>query len=137
MPGKTVHGRAKATSVLLIVMTAIVFGFSPISRGLLRMVNGSFAPSPYSSLSLATFEARNIGVSAGHPVAVLLSNHTGHMRTYYWTATQDGALISKGERRLGNDQARRLIISSQGTKVGRLRIGLDGTSIFITVTIRK
>jgi hypothetical protein len=137
MPGKNGHGKSKSRYVVFLVVIALVFGFSPISRTLLRYVHGSFAPSPYSSLSLAIQSDVYGGVLAGKPVAVLLTNHTGHIKIYHWSATQNGALISRGEKTLDDDQTTKLLISSSGAKAGILRIALNGTDIFVTATIRK
>ena len=133
MPGK--DGRGKRRFAVFVVVVALLFGFSPISHGLLRYVNGSFAPSRFSSLSLANPSSVVGGVSARGPVPVLLTNHTGQFKKYHWFATQKGTLISQGEKTLGNGQTTTILISLVGTKAGTLRIALQGTHVFITVPV--
>ena len=133
MPGK--DGRGKRRSAVFVVVVALMFGFSPISHNLLRSVNGSFAPSRYSSLSLSNPSSVVVGVLASEPVSVLLTNHTGQIKKYHWFATQNGALISLGEKTLGDGQSTTILISSQREKAGRLRIALQGTNIFVTVPV--
>ncbi|HEV3187375.1 MAG TPA: hypothetical protein VGZ04_04925 [Acidimicrobiales bacterium] len=113
----------------------ILFGFTPISRVLLRTVDGSFAPSKYSSLALRTPSDAVNGLFAGQPVLVRLTNHTGHLKTYHWNASQNGALISLGEQTLGNGRATTISVPSRGAISGRLRIAISGTNIFVTVPI--
>jgi hypothetical protein len=100
-------------------------------------VNGSFAPTPYSSLALGSPSDGSSGVVAGEPVIVKLTNRTGHAKTYHWSATQKGALISLGEETLGNGRTTTILIPSRGAVTGVLRIGITGTNIFITVPILK
>ena len=133
MPGK--DGRGKRRFVVFVVVVALMFGFSPISHGLLRYVNGSFAPSRYSSLSLSNPSSVVVGVLARGPVPVLLTNHTGQIKKYHWFVTQKDALLSQGEKTLGNGQTTTILISLQRAKAGRLRIALQGTHIFVTVPV--
>jgi hypothetical protein len=118
-------------------IVVLVFGFTPISRALLRSVDGSFAPSRYNSLALRTPSDAAVGFLAGEPVAVRLTNHTGHIKTYHWSATQGGALISLGEETLDNGRATTILVPTRGAVTGRLRIALSGTSVFVTVPILK
>jgi len=115
----------------------LLFAFTPISHVLLRSVNGSFAPDPYSSLALETPTGATVGFLAGEPVPVQLSNQTGHTETYHWSATQNGALVSLGEDTLGSGRSSTVLVPSRGAVVGRLRIALTGTDIFVTVPIRS
>ncbi len=129
--------RGNKSYVIFFVIAVMLFAFGPISRVLLGWVDGSFSPAPYSSLSLVNQAEFDVGVVEGRPVPVLLSNHTGHLQTYSWTATQDGAMISEGEKTLSDGQAVTALISSHGARQGRLRIALNGTDIFVTVSILK
>jgi hypothetical protein len=122
---------------LLVIVAVLVFGFSPISRALLRVAHGSFAPAPYTSLSLANTAEIESGVAQGQPVEVTLMNHTGYTTSYQWTATQNHTVLSRGDTVLRNGQVTQLVISSTEATVGRLRIGLVGTDIFVTVSILK
>jgi hypothetical protein len=135
MPGKDGHG--KSGFVVFVVVIVLLFGFSPISRGLLNTVNGSFAPSPFSSLSLSNPTNVEYGVLAFAPLPVILTNHTGKVTHYQWTATQKSTLISQGEKTLQNGQSATLLISLRGAKAGALRISLHGTHIYITVPILR
>ena len=137
MPGNVGHGKIRGSFAVLVAVMILVFGFSPISRALLELVHGSFSPSPFSSLSLLAKIDLNNGVAAGQPVAVLVANHTGHTQNYHWIATQRGSIIRQGEKTVGNGKAAKLMISSKGTRAGQLRVSLQGTDIFVTVTLIK
>jgi hypothetical protein len=115
----------------------LVFAFTPISRLLLRSVNGSFAPTRFSSLALKTPSDAAEGILVGEPVRVQLSNHTGHLRTYHWSAIQKGGLISLGEETLGNGRVTTISVPTQGAETGTLRIVLNGTGVFVTLPILK
>src|SRR5665213_621185 len=119
------------------ILFPLVIAFTPISQVLLRTVDGSFAPSPYSSLALKAPSDGSSGVVSGKPVSVLLTNRTGRAKTYHWSATQKGALISLGEETLDNGRTTTILIPSRGAVTGVLRIGVTGTKIFITVPILK
>ena len=132
-----IDGRGSSRLLLSIGIVVLVFGFTPISRALLRSVDGSFAPSRYSSLALRTPSDAAVGILAGEPVEVQLTNHTGDVKTYHWSATQNGALISLGEETVDNGRATTILVPSRGAGTGRLRIALTGTNIFLTVPILK
>jgi hypothetical protein len=100
-------------------------------------VNGSFAETPFSSLALKLPSDAAVGVRKGKSIPVRLTNHTGHSKTYHWSATQSGALIGIGETTLGNGKATTILVPSRGAVAGKLQIALTGTDIFITVPIRK
>jgi hypothetical protein len=137
MPGKWDHGKRKGAFALIFLVLILLFGFSPISGALLHRVHGSFAPSPYSSLSLANQSELNRGVAAGEPVLVLLTNHSHRTNRYVWRATQQGRVISQGAKVLKDGEAEVLQVPSRGATRGRLRISLNGSDIFVTITIRK
>jgi hypothetical protein len=137
MPGNKGLGDTFKLSVVVLLVLIIFFGFSPISRGLLRLVHGSFAPSPYSSLALASRLESNVGVLSGRPVDVLLTNQSGRTRNYYWSATQIGKMISEGQKVVGDGRSTRILIPTKGAKAGRLLISLRDTSIFVTVTVHR
>lgn len=128
-------GPGSSRLLLSLVIAFILFGFTPISGGLLRLVDGSFAPSPYSSLGLKTPSNAAVGYLAGDPVPVLLTNETGHTKTYHWSATQGGALVSLGDETLGNGRTTTIFVPSRGATTGKLQIALTGTNIFLTVPI--
>ena len=121
--------------LLALIVAVLLFGFTPISRALLRSVDGSFAPTPYSSLALRTPSDAAVGVLAGEPVPVQLTNETGHTKTYHWSATQDGALISLGEEIVQSGRTTTILVPSQGAATGRLQIALNGTEVFVTVPV--
>jgi len=130
-------GPGSSRLLIALVVAVLLFGFTPVSRALLRSVNGSFAPSRYSSLALRNPPDAVAGIFAGQPVLVQLTNRTGHSRTYHWSATQHGALISLGVETLGEGRATTISVPSRGAVSGRLRISLSGTNIFVTVPILK
>jgi hypothetical protein len=115
----------------------LVLGFSPISRALLSSADGSFSPTPYSSLALEKSSTAPKGVVAGTTVAVKLVNRTGHFKTYHWSATQGGGLLSLGEESLGSGKATTILIPTRGAAQGTMRIALTGTNVFVTVPILK
>ena len=121
--------------LLAVLVVVLLFGFTPISRTLLHAVNGSFAQSPYSSLALMTPSDAAVGFVSGDPVPVQLTNHTGQTRTYHWSATEDGALISLGEDTVASGRASAISVPSRGAVNGQLRIALTGTDVFLTVPI--
>jgi len=115
----------------------LAFAFTPISHVLLRTVDGSFTPSQYSSLALSVPSDGSSGVVTGEQVSVLLTNRTGHAKTYHWSATQKGALISLGEETLDNGRTTTILVPSRGAVTGVLRIGITGTNIFVSVPVLK
>jgi hypothetical protein len=123
--------------LIAVGVIALVFGFTPISHALLRSVDGSFAPSRYSSLALQTPSDAVAGYLAGSPVAVELTNHTGSVKTYRWIATQNGALVSVGEKTVASGRVTTINVPTPGAVTGKLRIALSGTNIFVTVPVAK
>jgi hypothetical protein len=123
--------------LLALIVVLLLFAFTPISSALLRLVHGSFAPAPYSSLALRSPSVASVGVRAGKPIRVQLTNETGHTKTYYWNATQRGALISLGVQTVQSGRTTTFLVPSQGSAAGKMKIALKGTSIFITVPILK
>jgi hypothetical protein len=119
----------------LVVAFILLFGFSPISRALLRSVDGSFSQVGYSSLALKSPLAFAAGAPAGDSIPVKLGNHTGRATTYHWNATQRGVLISAGVATLSNGQSATIPVPSRGAGVGPLQISLLGTRIFVTVSL--
>jgi hypothetical protein len=123
--------------LLALVVALLLLAFTPISGALLRLVNGSFAPAPYSSLALKTPSLAAVGVRAGKPIPIQLTNKTGHTKTYHWNATQKGTLISLGEQTVQSGRTTTFLVPSQGSAVGKMQIALKGTKIFVTVPILK
>jgi hypothetical protein len=130
-------GSSSNRLVLAVVIAILIFGFTPISRALLSSADGSFAPSPYSSLALQSPSVAESGFQSGEPVPVELANHTGHTTTYRWSATENGALISLGEETVSRGRTTTIVVPSRGAVAGTLRIALKGTSVFVTVPILK
>jgi hypothetical protein len=133
---KRASSNPKGLSLALIVVI-LVLAFAPISHVLLSAADGSFSPVPYSSLALTSSSSATTGIVAGKPVLVRLVNRTGHFKTYHWSATQNGGLLSLGEEALGNGKAVTIRIPSRGAAKGTLRIALSGTNVFVTVPILK
>ena len=136
MPRISSHGKSGGRIVVLILVV-LTFAFTPVSDLLLRLVNGSFSPAPYSSLSLTELKQAEVGVARGKPISLLIENHTGRVNTYQWDVTQNGALIHHGVRTLRDGQSSPLLVTTTGARVGKLRIDLHGTDIFVTVNIIK
>ena|ERR1039458_7668446 len=122
---------------LSLAVATVLFGFTPISHVLLRLVNGSFAPSPYTSLAPRRPSEATAGIKQGVPVQVELINRSGRARTYRWQAPQTGALISTGLEKLANGQAETIIAPTNHASSGRLRVALDGTDIYVSVPVLK
>lgn len=122
---------------LAALLLILLFAFTPVSRQLLRVVNGSFAPAPYSSLALKDPSEVSSGVKVGRSVAVKLANRTGHLETYHWSARQGGALISLGEETVGNGRSVTISVPTRGAVAGSLRIALNGSSVFVTTPLLK
>jgi hypothetical protein len=132
MPTGT-RGYVGKTLVILLVV-ALMAGFSPIAGRLLRLVNGSFRPTHYSALALS----RPSGIESevvDSAVQVRLTNHTGITTDYHWTATQNGTLISQGSQNLANGSSRTISVSTAGATVGALKISLVHTRIFLTLPL--
>jgi hypothetical protein len=130
-----IAGSGSNRLLLSLVVVVLMFGFTPISNFLLRSVHGSFAPTAYSALALRNTSDATSGIPVGEPVRVYLTNRTGRNRTYHWSATQLGAVISHGEEALDNGQTTTISVPSRGASTGALRIALTGTNVFITVPI--
>lgn len=121
--------------LLLLTVVVLLFGFVPISRVFLRSVDGSFSPVPYSSLALKARPGAAMGIPVGRRVAVQLTNKTGHEKTYQWSARQGGTLISLGEDTVDSGRTSVILVPSKGAVVGRLRIALRGSRVFVTVPL--
>ena len=122
---------------LPIVAVVALFAFTPISRALLFSVDGSLAPSPFSSLALKAPSDAVAGVQVGNLVPVRLTNHTGSARTYHWSASQRGVVVSLGETTLLNGRGATIDVPTNYAASGILRIALTGTDIFVTVPLSK
>ena len=131
------RGSWVSRALLVLVTGALIFGFSPISRQLLRSVNGGFAPIPYSSLGLVSPTSATSGMPIGLPVLVELTNHTGHSEVYHWLAEERGALISQGSQSVASGGSVPLTVPTRRAVPGELRIVLNGTKVFLTVPVVK
>jgi hypothetical protein len=121
--------------LLTILVVLLLIGFTPISKRLLHRVDGSFVPTPYSSLALSTPSVIASGIEAGSDIPIRLSNHTGRTTTYSWTAAQHDVVISRGTQKLANGKSTTLYVTSLGADKGKLTIALMNTKIFLTVPI--
>lgn len=122
---------------MALLVAVLLFGFTPIQRVLLSSVHGSFAPSSYSSLALSSPSNASGGFIVGESVPIRLTNRTGRIRTYHWSATEKGALISLGVETLNDGQTMTILVPSRGAVTGRMQIALTGTNIFLTVPMLK
>jgi hypothetical protein len=132
-----INGKVARRLFLSLALAIVLLAFSPISHALLRSVNGSFDPTPYTSLALRTPSDAVTGIRRGVPVQVELTNHSGHTKTYRWLATQAGALISTGSDTLSAGRAKTISIPTKFASKGKLRVGLDDVNIYVTVPILK
>jgi hypothetical protein len=135
MPRIVSLGRSKLR--LCIVALVILFAFTPISRALLASVHGSFAPSPFSSLALRNPSDLGTGYQVGDLVPVRLTNQTGSTKTYHWSATEHGVVVSLGEETLLNGRGANIDVPTNYATSGILRIALNGTDVFLTVPLSK
>jgi hypothetical protein len=122
---------------LIIVAVVVLFAFTPISRALLFTVDGSFAPSPFSSLALTSPSNPAASFLVGDLVPVRLTNHTGSSKTYHWKATQRGVVVSLGVKTLVNGHGVNIDVPTNFGSVGKLRIAVSGTNIFVTVHLAR
>jgi hypothetical protein len=120
----------------IVAAVIILFAFVPLSHAFLSSVDGSFAPSPYSSLTLSNSAHPAVGFEVGDLVPVLLTNHTGSTKTYHWNASQRGVVVSLGEITLRNASGVNIDVPTHLARSGRLRIGLTGTDVFVTVPLQ-
>jgi hypothetical protein len=120
-----------------VVVLTLLLLFTPISSALLRAVDGSFSPTRYSSLALMNPSDADSGILSGDLVQVELTNHTGRLETYHWSATEKRGLISLGEETLENGRSVTISVPSRGAITGNLSIGLTGTHVFVTVPVVK
>src|ERR1039458_2606650 len=132
---RRIVGPGPSRLLLSVIVLVILFCFTPFSNAMLRIVDGSFATAHYSSLALQDPTVAAAGIFAGQPVRVQLTNHAGRTKTYRWSATQQGNLISLGEETLGNGKSVTFSVPSRGAVSGTLSVALTGTTVFVTVPI--
>jgi hypothetical protein len=122
---------------LTIIVLIVLFFFTPISRALLSSADGSFAPSPYSSLALRTPSNPATSFEVGDLVPVRLSNRSGSDKTYHWRATQNGVVISLGEKTVLNGRGADINVPTSLGTSGILRIALTGTDVYVTLRLHR
>jgi hypothetical protein len=130
-------GAGSSRLVLALLVALLLFAFTPIERALMSGVDGSFTPTPYTALALERPSTVAAGGFVGKSVPIELTNRTGHVKTYHWSATQDGALIALGVKTVENGRSTVIYVPSTSAVTGRMRVALIGTDIFLTVPIRK
>jgi hypothetical protein len=123
--------------LLSLIVIGLVAGFTPISKRLLKEVNGSLAPTRYSSLALAHSSEVRKGLPVGNTIEAVLSNHTGRTTTYSWTATEERRLVGSGNQTLRNGQTITFGIGTRGLTNGEVRIALKHTKIFVTIPLTR
>jgi GT2 family glycosyltransferase len=129
--------RRRKKVVLPLVAAIALFAFTPISGALLAFVNGSFAPTPYTSLALRSPAQAATGFKRGAVVQLELANHSGRDKTYRWNVTQASTLIGTGQERLADGQTQTILVPTKFAVGGTLRVALDGTNIYVDVPIVK
>ncbi len=121
---------------LAIIAVVVLFAFTPISKALLASVDGSFSPTPFSSLALQSPANPNGEFEVGDLVPVRLNNRTGSTKTYHWNATQHGVVISLGEKTVLNGHGVNIDVPTSFGKSGLLRIALTGSDVYVTVSLQ-
>ena len=134
MPRIVDLGPKRLSLVALVVVLALAF--TPISHALLRSVNGSFAPSKYSSLALNN-PSESTGILAGEVLRIRLVNHSGHAQTYQWEASEKGSLLSLGAETVDDGHELTFSVPSRGAVTGTMKIALKGTNVYVTVPVVK
>ena len=134
MPRIVAPGSSKLR--LSIVAIVLLFAFTPISRALLSSVDGSFSPSPFTSLALRTPSNPGSHFEVGDLIGVRLTNRTGSTKTYHWSATQQGVVISLGETTVRNGHGANVNVPTGFGRAGIVRIALNGTDIFVTISLQ-
>jgi hypothetical protein len=99
--------------------------------------DGSFSPSPYTSLAVRTSTNVPAGYQVGDLVPVRITNRSGKTKTYHWAASQHGVVVSLGETTLVNGQWANINVPTAFAAAGRLRIAISGTDIFVNVPMVK
>jgi hypothetical protein len=135
MPRIVVAGSSRLR--LSIIAVVVLFAFTPISRALLSSVDGSFAPSPFTSLALRAPSSPASDFEVGDLIGVRLTNRTGTTKTYQWSATQHGVVISLGEKTVPNGHGANVDVPTSFGRAGSLRIALNGTNVFVTVLLQE
>lgn len=135
MPRIIGAGSKRLRATVLVVILALAF--TPLSRVLLRAVDGSFAPVHYTSLALIHPALVTGGIASGTPIRLELVNHSGRRQTYHLRATQGGSLLSLGTETVQSGQKMELSIPTLGARSGHLEIRIAGTHVFVTVPIEK
>jgi hypothetical protein len=130
-------GRGSSRLRLAIIGLVALFAFTPISRAVLVAADGSFSPTPFTSLALRSSSDPTPAVQVGDLVPVLLTNHTGMTRSYHWSATQQGVAISIGNVTLANGHGANINVPTTFGRAGKLRIGINGTQVFVTVNLER
>jgi hypothetical protein len=128
-------GRGSSKLQLSIAAVVVLFAFTPISRALLLSVDGSFVPSPFSSLALRSSSDLVAGYQVGDLVPVRLTNHTGTTKTYHWSAMQHGVIVSVGEKTVLNGRGANIDVPTNFGRPGVLRIALTNSDVFVTVPL--
>jgi hypothetical protein len=121
---------------LSIVVIVVLFAFTPISRALLSSVDGSFSPSPFTSLALRTPANPGSEFEVGDVIGLRVTNRTGTTKTYHWNATQHGVVISLGETTVANGHGADVNVPTSFGRPGTVRIALDGTNVFVTLSLQ-
>jgi hypothetical protein len=122
---------------LSVIALVVLFAFTPISKAFLDSVDGSFSPTPFTSLALRTPANPGSSFEVGDLIPVRLTNRTGTTKTYQWSATQHGVVISLGQKTVRNGDEANVNVPTTLGKAGTLRITLTGTNIYVTVSLQR
>jgi hypothetical protein len=122
---------------LCAIALVVLFFFTPISKAFLNSVGGSFAPSPFTSLAVRTPSDPSSSFEVGDLVPLRLTNRTGSTKTYQWSATQRGVVISLGEKTVLNGHGVNVNVPTSLAKTGTLRVAIANSRIFVTVFLQR
>jgi len=121
-------------AVCVTLITLVLF-FNPLATWLTKVTSASFAPTPYSSLSLSNTKLAHTGVHTGSTFSLDVENHTSSDQTYQWRADQFNVVIESGSVTVGPGQTSSFSVDATGALPGSLRVSLAGTSIYVTVPV--
>jgi len=129
--------RAKKVITLALLFGALAIvpfaGF--VMRHLIEVTDGTLDQHPYTSLEVVNSRQAPHGFDVANGLAVIISNRLGHGHTYRWTAMQSSRVITHGHLFVKSGKSKRITISLDGAREGRLTVALDDGSIFIRVPV--
>jgi len=118
----------------LTILALAVF-YTPLSKSLITASHGSVAQTPFSSLSLRDPAIVQTGIQVGHPVPVVIANHTPNSAAYNWTASQGSRLRAHGIAYASPGAHAFINVPTSSSTAGTLTIVISRSKVFITVPL--